>query len=98
MAVDIGGFGLRGHEGHVVERGEEDATVHGIEVEEALEVEVHGDLRARSKRALDLGRSSTNFFCSRAMRDCRFSRLIAGMDVKAPNESGRATEFQSYRM
>jgi len=42
VKVGVFGFGLRGHESHVVERCEKDATVHGVEVEEALEVEVHG--------------------------------------------------------
>src|SRR5882672_6212958 len=34
------------------------------------------DLRARSKRALDLGRPSTNFCCSRVMREWSFSRFM----------------------
>src|SRR6266403_4578446 len=42
MGVDVGGGGGGGHEGHVVERGEEDATVEGVEVEEAFEFEIGG--------------------------------------------------------
>ena len=34
---------------------------------------------ARSNRAFDLGRSSTNFFCSRCIRDCRRERSIVFM-------------------
>src|SRR5207245_455358 len=39
---DIGFGGGGGHEGHVVERSEEDAAIEGVEVEEAFEVEVGG--------------------------------------------------------
>src|SRR5437660_5459989 len=35
------------------------------------------DLRARSNSAFDFGCSSTNFFCSRCIRDCRRERSIA---------------------
>ena len=45
VGVDVGFGGGRGHEGHVVEGREEDATVEGVEVEEALELEVGGGRR-----------------------------------------------------
>ncbi len=40
MGVDVGFGGGGAHEGHVVERREEDAAVEGVEVEEALEFEI----------------------------------------------------------
>ena len=40
------GFGRgRAHEGHVVERSQEDAAIQGVEMEEALEFEVGGSGR-----------------------------------------------------
>src|SRR6267143_5424749 len=42
VGVDVGFGGGGGHEGHVVERREEDAAVEGVEVEEALEFEIGG--------------------------------------------------------
>ncbi len=39
------------------------------------------DLRARSNNAFDFGRSSTNFFCSRCIRDCRRARSMVFMGV-----------------
>src|SRR5713226_7230298 len=39
------------------------------------------DLRARSNRAFDLGRSSMNFFCSDCIRNCRRSRSIEGIHL-----------------
>src|SRR5258708_35925280 len=42
VGVDVGFGGGGGHEGHVVEGGEEDAAVEGVEVEEAFEFEVGG--------------------------------------------------------
>src|SRR6266403_704040 len=42
VGVDVGFSGGRRHEGHVVEGGEEDAAVEGVEVEEALEFEIGG--------------------------------------------------------
>src|SRR5712691_5177144 len=42
VGVDVGFSGGGGHEGHVVEGGEEDAAVEGIEVEEALKFEIGG--------------------------------------------------------
>src|SRR6266478_5770247 len=40
VGVDIGFGGSGGHEGHVVERSEEDAAVEGAKVEETLEFEI----------------------------------------------------------
>ena len=42
VGVDVGGGGGRAHESHVMERGEKDAAVEGIEVEEAFEFEIGG--------------------------------------------------------
>ena len=42
MGVDVGFGGGGRHEGHVVEGGEEDAAVEGVEVEEAFEFEIGG--------------------------------------------------------
>src|SRR5258708_39967748 len=42
VGVDVGFGGGGGHEGHVVEGGEEDAAVEGVEVEEALEFGIGG--------------------------------------------------------
>src|ERR1700675_1992155 len=42
VGVDVRFGGGGGHEGHVVEGGEEDAAIEGVEVEEALEFEVGG--------------------------------------------------------
>src|SRR5271169_1518322 len=41
------------------------------------------DLRALSNSAFDFGRSSTNFFCSRCMRDCRRARSMVFMSAEA---------------
>src|SRR5712664_219778 len=42
VGIYVGFGGGRGHEGHVVERREEDAAVEGVEVEEAFELEIGG--------------------------------------------------------
>ena len=42
VEVDVGFRGGGGHQGHVVERSEEDAAVQSVEMEEALEFEVGG--------------------------------------------------------
>ena len=42
VGVDVGGGGGRAHESHVMERGEKDAAVESIEVEEAFEFEIGG--------------------------------------------------------
>ena len=42
VGVDVGFGGGGRHEGHVVERGEEDAAVEGVEVQEAFKFEIGG--------------------------------------------------------
>ena len=42
VGVDVGFSGGGGHEGHIVEGGEEDAAVEGVEVEKTLEFEIGG--------------------------------------------------------
>src|SRR5206468_9383975 len=47
---------------------------------------VHGDSAQQRfagalEQGLDLGRSSMNFFCSDCIKDCRRSRLIAGIHL-----------------
>lgn len=42
VQVDVGFGGGGAHESHVVEGGEEDAAVEGVEVEQAFELEVGG--------------------------------------------------------
>src|SRR5580704_10822267 len=38
--IDVRGSGGRGHESHVVERGEEDAAIEGVEMHEPFEFEI----------------------------------------------------------
>ena len=42
------------------------------------------ELRARSNKALDLGRSSTNRFCSRCRREWRRGRSMGRIEMTAP--------------
>ncbi len=42
VAIDIFGFGLRAHESHVVERSEENAAIHRVEMKETFQFEIHG--------------------------------------------------------
>ena len=62
MFVHVFGFGLGAHQSHVVERGEQNATVHGVEMHEALQFEVHGVVGLAS--SLRLG--TEHVFCTAA--------------------------------
>ena len=45
MVVDVFGRGGRRHQRHVVEGREQNAAIHGVEMHEAFEFEVHGIVR-----------------------------------------------------
>src|SRR3954465_6763947 len=42
VAVDILGFSLRRHQCHIVKWGEKNSSIHGVEVHEAFQFEIHG--------------------------------------------------------
>src|SRR5467141_3367885 len=79
VGVDVGFSGGGGHEGHVVERREEDAAVEGVEVEEAFEFEI----------------GSSGGFAAVAGRFCGESIFGAGAEADyIPGEAGGAEIFR----
>ena len=79
VGVDVGFGGGGGHEGHVVERREEDAAVEGVEVEEAFEFEIGG----------------SGGFAAVARRFCGESIFGAGAEADCiPGEAGGAEIFR----